>query len=636
MQPEACPRADALVQFAIGGLAEADAVVIEAHLDTCSACRTSTSALVRGEGIAPRFGRYQLQTVLGTGGMGIVYRAWDPELARAVAIKIVRRASDAQHRARLVREAQSLARLSHANVCHVYDVGTEGDEVWLAMELVNGVTLRAWADDRPAREIVRALRDVAIGLAAAHRVGLVHRDVKPENVLVEAGGRAVVTDFGLARIDATAMMNDGTGDALAPGVVTATGAIAGTPAYLAPEQITGGALDARTDQFAWATMAWELLTGMRPFPVEPRARLAAIRDRLARPTSLAPQLGAAIVRALALSPADRFASMTALVDAIDAPPPSRRVPIAVAAVVGIAGIAGFIAWLLAGSRPPPPVVVPVIAADAPVELAVIAPEAVPPITDAAPPIEASVPHDTALRRDAGTAQDLVGQVLLGGKLNVVTRADLAGLLESCTLPADPGRPDPRERNPADWGRITRREIIEAQLGENRVPILMYELEGARGTYRFEGRLAPWPRDAYFDLAVGQLALRCPDTMRGEEEIDIYKMPPAWSPLRHAGTVTPIAHAPRFAGQAPLALQPGQMTNKGLPTDRAILVVTTPRAQVDGRWDMGGWMLDPATMQHADRLAVGRTIWLIVDQPEDVGGHRVLRGVAAMTFAELVD
>ncbi|MBE7454295.1 MAG: protein kinase, partial [Kofleriaceae bacterium] len=277
----ACPTADTLAGFAAGALDAAESAAIEGHIDGCEPCRAALSSAVRGAAPEPRFGRYRIETVLGAGGMGLVYRAHDPELARAVAIKVVRPedeagAADGGERARLAREARNLARLSHPNVCHVYDVGEHEGEVWMAMELVEGVDLRQWAAGRTPREVTRALLDAARGLAAAHEAGLVHRDVKPPNVLVTRDGRAVVTDFGLARGD-----EPGTSSAAAAaaGVVR----VSGTPGYLAPEQLTAASVDARADQFAWAVMAWELLAGERPFPAEPVARLAAIRAGLAAP-----------------------------------------------------------------------------------------------------------------------------------------------------------------------------------------------------------------------------------------------------------------------------------------------------------------------------------------------------------------
>nr|MDQ3369295.1 serine/threonine protein kinase [Myxococcota bacterium] len=294
-----CPPAEQLLDFAGGKLADAASAAIEAHIDACATCRTTLSSLAKSEVLpTSTFGRYRLETVLGQGGMGIVYRAWDPQLARPIAIKIVRHAgADRGLRTRLVREAQSLARLSHPNVCHVYDVGTDGDEVWVAMELIDGTTLRQWATGRTGTpplltELLPVLLGAAEGIAAAHAAGLIHRDIKPENVLVTRAGRPVVTDFGLARIELPIDPEGATmtGDPQ----LTATGAIAGTPAYLAPEQLTGDVIDARVDQFAWAVMAWELLTGVRPFPLLAAVRLDAIRAGVTRPPSLPAPLAAAL------------------------------------------------------------------------------------------------------------------------------------------------------------------------------------------------------------------------------------------------------------------------------------------------------------------------------------------------------
>ena len=289
-----CPPAEKLLEFAAGALPDDASAAIEKHIDDCSDCRGAQSNLARGDA-PPSFGRYRIDTVLGSGGMGIVYRAWDPQLARPVAIKVVRRGGeDTQGRARLVREAQALARLSHPNVCHVYDVGTEEDEVWVAMELIDGVSLRQWADQTRTRdEILAVLLGAANGIAAAHDAGLVHRDVKPENVLITRDGRAIVTDFGLARTEDKIDPNAST-LSTAPHL-TATGAIAGTPAYIAPEQLTGDPIDARVDQFAWAVMAWELLVGARPFPIIFAARIEAVQNGVKPPAALPPAMGAALV-----------------------------------------------------------------------------------------------------------------------------------------------------------------------------------------------------------------------------------------------------------------------------------------------------------------------------------------------------
>src|SRR5688572_10080678 len=147
----ACPPVDRLLAFASGELTDEKSAEVEGHIDSCAECRSALSNYAKG-GPPPVLGRYRIDTVLGSGGMGIVYRAYDPQLARPVAIKVVRRAGeDTAGRARLVREAQALARLSHPNVCHVYDVGTQDDEVWVAMELIEGEHLRQWASEGRTR-----------------------------------------------------------------------------------------------------------------------------------------------------------------------------------------------------------------------------------------------------------------------------------------------------------------------------------------------------------------------------------------------------------------------------------------------------------------------------------------------------
>jgi serine/threonine protein kinase len=350
MPSVACPSSDTLLAFATGELADQALAEIEIHLDACADCRAAISNFARGD-VAPAFGRYRIDTVLGSGGMGIVYRAWDPQLARAVAIKVVRRATeDEKGRARLIREAQALARLSHPHVCHVYDVGTDDEEVWVAMELIDGVSLREWAGQK--REgLLEVLLGAAEGIAAAHEAGLVHRDIKPENVLVTRDGRAIVTDFGLARGDETIDPHGSTAKTLSR--LTTTGSISGTPAYIAPEQLTGDPVDARVDQFAFGVMAWELLTGAKPFPIVFALRMEAVRNGVTPPTTMRKDVAAVLAKAMAVAPRDRFASMRELIAAIEDPEvlralvPSRRrvaVPVAVGIALVAIAAAAIAAW----------------------------------------------------------------------------------------------------------------------------------------------------------------------------------------------------------------------------------------------------------------------------------------------------
>src|SRR5690606_13584986 len=224
--------------------------------------------------------RFVVLSVIGEGGNGRVYAAYDPELDRQIALKLLERgrpASDDSEDARVRREAQALAKITHPNVVTVYDVGQHQGRLYLAMEFVSGRTLRAWVrSQRPSwREIVDAIVAAGHGLLAVHEAGLVHRDVKPDNIMIGDDGRVRVMDFGLAREGnepvVTARRD---GDELRSATsLTRTGALAGTPAYMAPEQHLGQPFDARTDQFALCVSLWELLYGERPFA---GANLAAL------------------------------------------------------------------------------------------------------------------------------------------------------------------------------------------------------------------------------------------------------------------------------------------------------------------------------------------------------------------------
>lgn len=228
--------------------------------------------------------RYELDSRLGAGSMGVVYQAWDPQLERPVAIKVLHNdvAAEAKARQRLVREAKSLARLSHPNVIQVYDVGTDGDRVFVAMELVDGETLGQWLRRAPRtwRETAAIMTDAGRGVAAAHRAGLVHRDLKPDNILIGRDGRVRVLDFGLARVNAPAPdaadqpharersgPHRRSGGPSAPATtLTETGTVVGTPLYMAPEQLLDGrSATAVSDQFSFCVTFYEALYGRRPF-----------------------------------------------------------------------------------------------------------------------------------------------------------------------------------------------------------------------------------------------------------------------------------------------------------------------------------------------------------------------------------
>jgi tetratricopeptide (TPR) repeat protein len=275
--------------------------------------RTKPDALARGTAV----GRYLLLEVLGEGGMGVVYTAYDPELDRQIALKLLTTDEQAGTREQLVREAQALARLSHPNIVAVHDVGTTeaGAQVFIAMELVRGQTLAAWLKEQPRTigELLAVFVEAGEGLAAAHRAGLVHRDFKPDNVMIGADGRARVVDFGVARA--------AHGDP--------AGAIIGTPRFMAPEQHRGQPVDERADQFSFCvSLYWALYDGL-PFagetPEAYREGVLAGRILEAPAGSRVPRwLRQVVLRGLALEPAQRHPSMAALLTALKADPGERR------------------------------------------------------------------------------------------------------------------------------------------------------------------------------------------------------------------------------------------------------------------------------------------------------------------------
>jgi tetratricopeptide (TPR) repeat protein len=268
-----------------------------------------------------RIGTFVVQRVLGSGAMGVVLLAHDPELDRPVAIKLLapKYGRDERAQQRLLREAQAIAKLSHPNVVAVFQAGTHGDRVYVVMEMVDGGTLRQWvrAQPRSWAEIVHAYEQAAFGLAAAHAAGLVHRDFKPDNVLIGRDGRVRVSDFGL--VAGTGGPPSGPSGTLVAGAdsrLTETGTVMGTPAYMAPEQLSGQPVDPRADQFAFCVSLWEALHGERPFAGEHAlAVYAAIEVGAIRPprrTDLPAPLHAAIVRGLSCEPAGRHRSMVDL------------------------------------------------------------------------------------------------------------------------------------------------------------------------------------------------------------------------------------------------------------------------------------------------------------------------------------
>ncbi len=283
--------------------------------------------LFGGSAEPERLGRYEVVRRLGAGAIGVVYLCHDARLDRRVAVKVLR--DPTADAARLRQEARAMARLSHPNVASVFEVGIHGDRVYVALEFIDGVTLRQWQVGRGAREIIDVYEQAGRGLAAAHRAGIVHRDFKPDNAMVGidrglGGGmpRVQVLDFGLARrlsIDdtsATQELLEVTSDDL-----TLTGETMGTPAYMPAEQLRGAEVDARADQFAFCVSLWEALFGERPFAGgSTRALYDAIVAgdvrRAPEGRVVASPVRTVLLRGLAARPDGRFAGMDALLVAL--------------------------------------------------------------------------------------------------------------------------------------------------------------------------------------------------------------------------------------------------------------------------------------------------------------------------------
>jgi serine/threonine-protein kinase len=267
-----------------------------------------------------QIGRYQIIGELGRGAMGVVFRALDPSIGRDVAIKIIRlgEVTNAEQRAkqreRLFREARSAGILSHPGIVTIYDMAEEGDVAYIAMEFVAGSTLEQILSSKEPLEPARLfdiLRQTAAALDYAHRKGIVHRDIKPANIIVNEAGIAKIADFGIAKISTAEQL-------------TQAGLIVGTPNYMAPEQVQGKPVDGFADQYSLAVMAYEMLTGDKPFVAEHLTTL--IYQIVCEPPppaqrmnpSLGPKVEIVLQKGLSKQPGARYPNCTALVDALEA------------------------------------------------------------------------------------------------------------------------------------------------------------------------------------------------------------------------------------------------------------------------------------------------------------------------------
>jgi tRNA A-37 threonylcarbamoyl transferase component Bud32 len=371
--PGPCPDENTLLSFVEGRLDSSSLDALALHLEGCASClqlvgmeaREDAQTIVdtprevaawtlrRGTSV----GRYVVVDEAGRGGTSEVYAAYDPELDRKVALKLLYAdAGPKQERreARLLREAKAIAKLSHPNVVTVFDAGTFGDRIFLAMEFIEGRTLTDWLDAGPTREeILRVFKGAARGLAAAHAAGLVHRDFKPHNVMVARDGSVRVMDFGLVldlgadpNAEAKLALETESVDAAVEVGLTRTGERLGTPRYMAPEQFNAEATDARTDQFSFCVALYEALYGQRPFAGRHVSDVmkSVLAGKVTPPpakTTVPVWLRRIVQRGLEVAPERRFPSMNALVDALEDDPGvrRRRVALAVAGALAIGAVA---------------------------------------------------------------------------------------------------------------------------------------------------------------------------------------------------------------------------------------------------------------------------------------------------------
>ena len=319
-----------------------------------------------------RLGPYEIVRAIGAGGMGVVYRAKDTRLDRQVAIKVLTEElrADADRLRRFEQEARTIGALNHPNLVTLHDVGRASDLPYLVTELLDGKPLRGkLADGKLApRDAIRIASEIARGLAAAHGAGIVHRDIKPENIFVTADDRVKILDFGIAKLRKDDGTDLGSAATLGPTSATGTGVVIGTPGYMAPEQLAGGEVDARTDVFALGVVLYEMLAGKRPFAADTgiEESYAVVKHAPPElPETVPPALARIVMRCLDKKRELRFQSAADLAFALDALDgtvtaktvpaiaalPPRRLPIVPIAALAVAGVLGA-AWLLRGKSAP--------------------------------------------------------------------------------------------------------------------------------------------------------------------------------------------------------------------------------------------------------------------------------------------
>ncbi len=348
-----CPQVEVLRRWLAGGEANPEAAELWTHVSGCPLCTAEVSSLQATVQVHPEpspqpganelppgalVGRYLVVEQVGRGSMGVVYAAYDSKLNRRVALKFLRVGLHERARARLLQEAQAMAAVRHPNVVSVYDVGTYEDQVFVVMEFVEGTRLGEWVRQQPRgwRTVLSHFLQAGEALHAVHLQGLVHRDFKPDNVLVGADGRVGVTDFGLARREQVRV---------APLRTQAGAALVGTPAYMSPEQIEGREVDPRSDQFSFCVALYEALYGQRPFEDRDwkslrEAVLAGQVRALPSGVQVPGALRGVLLRGLSTDPSARHSSMRALLDALSRDP-HRKAKWAAGATLGVGVVLGI-------------------------------------------------------------------------------------------------------------------------------------------------------------------------------------------------------------------------------------------------------------------------------------------------------